>query len=72
MDSAETIIDEVERHRTNVRLKFLAEGVRQPREPTHVHHPLPDGGSVVARYEMIEIDGVRRINGCAIEQAEGV
>ncbi len=30
-----------------------------------------DAGTVVARYEMIEIDGRWRINGCAIEQAEG-
>lgn len=30
-----------------------------------------DNGTVVANYEMVEIDGVWRINGCAIEQAEG-
>jgi hypothetical protein len=30
-----------------------------------------DAGTVVARYEMVEIDGVWRINACTIEQAEG-
>ena len=30
-----------------------------------------DTGIVVARYEMVEIDGAWRINGCSIEQAEG-
>lgn len=30
-----------------------------------------DAGTVVARYEMVEIDGVWRINGCTLEQAEG-
>lgn len=30
-----------------------------------------DAGTVVARYEMVEIDGAWRINGCTIEQAEG-
>ena len=30
-----------------------------------------DAGTVVARYEMVEIDGAWRINGCAIEKAEG-
>lgn len=30
-----------------------------------------DAGTVVARYEMIEIDGAWRINGCSIEAAEG-
>lgn len=30
-----------------------------------------DSGTVVARYEMIEIDGAWRINGCMIERAEG-
>jgi hypothetical protein len=30
-----------------------------------------DAGAVVARYEMVEIDGVWRINGCTIEAAEG-
>ena len=30
-----------------------------------------DAGTVVARYEMIEIDGTWRINGCSIEAAEG-
>lgn len=29
-----------------------------------------DGGSVVARYEMVEIDGVWRINGCSLETAQ--
>jgi len=28
-------------------------------------------GTVVARYEMVEIDGGWRINGCSIEQTEG-
>ncbi len=30
-----------------------------------------DAGTVVARYEMVEIDGAWRINGCAIEKQEG-
>jgi uncharacterized protein DUF4864 len=30
-----------------------------------------DSGTVVARYEMVEIDGAWRINGCTIEQTEG-
>ena len=30
-----------------------------------------DSGTVVARYEMVEIDGVWRINGCSFETAEG-
>jgi Domain of unknown function (DUF4864) len=30
-----------------------------------------DAGTVVARYEMVEIGGAWRINGCAIEKAEG-
>ena len=30
-----------------------------------------DAGTVVARYEMVEIDGVWRINGCSIEKPEG-
>jgi Domain of unknown function (DUF4864) len=30
-----------------------------------------DTGTVVARYEMVEIDGAWRINGCSIEQTEG-
>jgi hypothetical protein len=30
-----------------------------------------EAGTVVARYEMVEIDGVWRINGCTIEPAEG-
>jgi len=30
-----------------------------------------DTGTVLARYEMVEIDGVWRINGCSIEQTEG-
>lgn len=30
-----------------------------------------DGGTIVARYEMIEVDGGWRINGCAMEKAEG-
>ena len=30
-----------------------------------------DAGTVVARYEMVEIDGVWRIDGCSIELAEG-
>ena len=30
-----------------------------------------DAGTVVARYEMVEIDGRWRINGCSIEKAEG-
>ena len=30
-----------------------------------------DAGTVVARYEMVMIDGAWRINGCSIEQAEG-
>src|SRR4029453_467833 len=30
-----------------------------------------DSGTVVARYEMVEIDGAWRINGCSIEQTEG-
>lgn len=30
-----------------------------------------DAGTVVARYEMVEIDSVWRINGCAIEKQEG-
>jgi Domain of unknown function (DUF4864) len=30
-----------------------------------------DSGTVVARYEMVEIDGTWRINGCTIEQTEG-
>jgi len=30
-----------------------------------------DTGTVVARYEMVAIDGAWRINGCSIEQTEG-
>lgn len=30
-----------------------------------------DAGTVVARYEMVEIDGAWRINGCVLEKAEG-
>jgi hypothetical protein len=30
-----------------------------------------DSGTVIARYEMVEIDGAWRINGCTIEQTEG-
>jgi hypothetical protein len=30
-----------------------------------------EAGTVVARYEMVEIDGRWRINGCTIEKAEG-
>jgi Domain of unknown function (DUF4864) len=30
-----------------------------------------EAGTVVARYEMVEIDGAWRISGCAIEQGEG-
>ena len=30
-----------------------------------------NAGAVVARYEMVQIDGVWRINGCSIEQTEG-
>jgi hypothetical protein len=30
-----------------------------------------EAGTVVARYEMVEIDGAWRINGCTIEQGEG-
>jgi Domain of unknown function (DUF4864) len=30
-----------------------------------------EAGTVVARYEMIALDGVWRINGCTIEAAEG-
>jgi Domain of unknown function (DUF4864) len=30
-----------------------------------------DTGTVLARYEMVEIDGAWRINGCSIEQTEG-
>jgi uncharacterized protein DUF4864 len=30
-----------------------------------------DTGTVLARYEMVEIGGVWRINGCSIEQTEG-
>jgi hypothetical protein len=30
-----------------------------------------NAGTVVARYEMVEIDGAWRINGCTIEQTEG-
>ena len=30
-----------------------------------------DAGTVVARYEMVQIDGVWRINGCMIEKLEG-
>ncbi len=30
-----------------------------------------NSGTVVARYEMIEIDGLWRINGCSIEKADG-
>jgi hypothetical protein len=30
-----------------------------------------DAGTVVARYEMVEVDGEWRINGCTIEQTEG-
>jgi hypothetical protein len=28
-------------------------------------------GMVVARYEMVEIDGTWRINGCALEKTDG-
>ena len=30
-----------------------------------------DGGTVVVRYEIIEIDGASRINGCVIEASQG-
>ena len=30
-----------------------------------------DTGTVVARYEMVAIDGAWRINGCSLEQTEG-
>lgn len=30
-----------------------------------------DGGTVVVRYEIVEIDGALRINGCVIEASQG-
>jgi len=30
-----------------------------------------DAGTVVARYEMVEVDGAWRINGCSLEPTEG-
>jgi hypothetical protein len=30
-----------------------------------------DAGTVIARYEMIGVDGTWRINGCAVEKADG-
>jgi hypothetical protein len=30
-----------------------------------------DAGTVVARYDMVEVDGAWRINGCSLEPTEG-
>jgi hypothetical protein len=47
MDAAEVVVDEMQCHGIGVRLEFLAERVREPCEPAHVH----SRSQVLALYE---------------------